>query len=168
MDYCGDCKHINGICLNVGFCDRRFCEVRLDRPACSADFERNRPARREYVTPKTALLPKAKTRHMAEPQPVVAEQPDVEVKPQHTKTKRVCSFSLLSRLTTEERLYLIKAYYDEPIADIQAKFGVSRMCLLRTLKALGVQVRRRGQVTKAGKESQMNGVKKHFAERRGQ
>ena len=150
MDYCGDCKHINGVCMSVGFCDKKFCEVRVDRPACSA-FGRNKPAKRVYVAPKTVDAPKA------DPQPVV-----------ETKPKRKRSHSLLSKLTAEERLYLITAYYNEPIAEIQAKFGVSRMCLLRTLKQLGVIVRKRGQVTKAGKERQMKGVKKHFADRRAQ
>lgn len=150
MDYCGDCKHINGVCMSVGFCDKKFCEVRVDRPACSA-FGRNKPAKRAYVAPKTADAPKV------EPQPAVENKP-----------KRKRSHSLLSKLTVEERLYLITAYYNEPIAEIQAKFGVSRMCLLRTLKQLGVIVRKRGQVTKAGKERQMKGVKKHFADRRAQ
>lgn len=136
--------------MSVGFCDKKFCEVRVDRPACSA-FGRNKPAKRAYVAPNTADAPKV------EPQPVFETKP---------KCKR--SHSLLSKLTAEERLYLITAYYNEPIAEIQAKFRVSRMCLLRTLKALGVIVRKRGQVTKAGKERQMKGVKKHFADRRAQ
>ena len=157
MDTCGECKHINGVCLSVGFCDKKFCEVHTDRYACS-DFKRSKPAKRAYVSPKTVNTPK--------PQPVIAEPKPVTK--QQTITKRKRPHSLLSKLTAEDRLYLIRAYYNEPIADIQAKFGVSRMCLLRTLKALGVMVRKRGEVTKAGKERQMKGVKKHFAERRAQ
>ncbi len=130
MDYCGDCRHINGVCACVGFCDKHFREVRTDRPACTA-FGRRKPA-------KPVAQPRCKRG----------------------------TVSFLERLTPVERMYLITAYHHEPMAQIQARFGVSRMCLLRTLKELGVNVRKRGEVTKAGKERQMTGLKRHFAERR--
>ena len=164
MDYCGDCRHINGVCACVGFCDKHFREVRTDRPACTA-FGRRKPAKPVRKAP-TEDAPT--TEPVKEPQSIVETKPVAQQEPQAQPRHKRGAVSFLERLTPVERMYLITAYHHEPMAQIQARFGVSRMCLLRTLKELGVNVRKRGEVTKAGKERQMTGLKRHFAERRTQ
>ena len=153
MDTCGKCKHINGVCLSVGFCDKKFCEVRTDRPACSAFGCKRKPVAKAAKPLPVVEQPK--------PQPDIVEpQPAAQTK----STGR--SHSLLNRLTSVERLYLITHYDNTPMSVLAAKFGVSTVCLLRTIKQLGVKTRRKGHSTDAGQLKSVAGVRKHFAERK--
>jgi len=42
---CGQCRFINGVCLNQGFCDRHFRPVTIDRIACEDFLFRQRVGR---------------------------------------------------------------------------------------------------------------------------
>ena len=146
---CGECRYINGVFLSMGFCDKFFRDVRTDRAACSA-FAKPQVAKRAYVAPETKIQTPT-----SEPQQKEIVMP-----------KRRRSHTLISKLTHEEKLTLITDYRTVPISELAKRYGVSHKCLLRTLSKLGVTLRKRGQVTKTGKEKQMAGVKGYFANRR--
>lgn len=151
---CGECKYINGVCLSTGFCDKFFHEVRTDRVACSF-FGKPTPVKLTHITP-AIVAPTAPIEPIPQPHYI---EPSV---------KRKRSHSLIGKLTPEERLKLITDYHSVPMGDLAARYGVSRKCLLRTLKEMGVTLRKRGQATKEGKAKQMAGVKGYFENRRNQ
>lgn len=148
---CGECKYINGVCLNAGFCDKHFREVRTDRDACSDG--KPKPVRLTHITP-------AATAPIAPVEPITMPLHE-EVFPKHKRPQ-----SLLSRLTPADRLNLIRDYHRVPIEDLAKQYGVSGKCLLRTLKQMGVTLRKRGRTTQEGKAKQMAGVKGYFENRR--
>ena len=160
MNTCGECKYINGVCLMQGFCDKHFHDVRTDRIACKSFANRKKAAEKPATMPVPETTPAPAP--VVEPQPVVSQP-----QPQHTRvTKGKRSHALIKRLSHEEKEYLITSYFEVPVGDLAAHFGVSRMCLLRTLKQLGVKIRKRGQSTKVGKANSVAGVKKYFADKR--
>ena len=140
--------------MSIGFCEKFFHEVRTDRVACSS-FDKPTPVKPMHITP-AIVATVAPIKPMPKPQRI------------ETSAKRKRSHSLISKLTPEERLKLITDYHSVPMGDLAARYGVSRKCLLRTLKEMGVTTRKRGQATKEGKAKQMVGVKCYFENRRNQ
>ncbi|MBR1809617.1 MAG: hypothetical protein IJ776_09570 [Paludibacteraceae bacterium] len=145
---CNDCKYINGVYLSAGFCDRFFHDTRTDYRACS-DFEPRE------VTP---VFP------MQEPQPA-DERPTSQETHKRTVTK-IRSHALVNKLSEEDKDFIIANYAVMPMRKLAAKYGVSRVTMLRNIKNMGIEPRKRGYATQEGKANSIASVKQHFADKR--
>ena len=145
---CNDCKYINGVYLSAGFCDRFFHDTRTDCRACS-DFE---PREIISVSP------------MQEPQSTVERPSSQEIHKRTTTTIR--SHALVNKLSEEDKAFIIANYAVMPMRKLAAKYGVSRVTMLRNIKNMGIEPRKRGYATREGKANSIASVKQHFADKK--
>ena len=145
---CNDCKYNNGVYLSVGFCDRFFKDTRTDSSACS-DFEQ-----REIVS----VIP------MQEPQPT-DERPTAQGTHKRA-VKKIRSHALVNKLSEEDKAFIIANYAIMPMRKLAAKYGVSRVTMLRNIKNMGIEPRKRGYATREGKANSIASIKQHFADKK--